>query len=287
MVEIRNLSFAYARKRLFTNLDLLLEPGNIYGLLGKNGAGKTTLLKIICGLRFPQRGECRVLGHLSSLRPAALLEDIFLLPEELYIPPLTPQLYTSLYGPFYRRFDHSVLKSCLKEFELEPAANLSELSFGQKKKFLIAFGLATGSRLLLLDEPTNGLDIPSKSQFRRLMARAGAEGRVVLISTHQVRDMEQLIDPIIILDDGQVIFQQSMAEIGRRLAMTLEPEPPAAGTAVYSDKTLGGFVTVRENRSGEDSRMDIEVLFNAVTGNREQIQELFAGQPSGSGRREV
>jgi len=287
VVEIRNLSFAYARKRLFDNLELRLEPGNIYGLLGKNGAGKTTLLKIICGLRFPQRGECRVLGHLSSLRPAALLEDIYLLPEELYIPPLTLQLYTSLYAPFYRRFDHAVLKSCLEEFEVEPAVRLSELSFGQKKKFLIAFGLATGSRLLLLDEPTNGLDIPSKSQFRRLMARAGAEGRVILISTHQVRDLEHLIDPIIILDEGQIIFQQSLADAGRRLAVTLAAEPPAAGSVLYAEKTLGGYVTVRENRSGEDSRVDIEVLFNTVIGNREKVQELFAAQPSAAATREV
>jgi ABC-2 type transport system ATP-binding protein len=197
---------------------------------------------------------------------------------------LTPQLYTSLYAPFYRRFDHAVLESCLEEFEVKQAVRLSELSFGQKKKFLIAFGLATGSRLLLLDEPTNGLDIPSKSQFRRLMARAGAEGRVILISTHQVRDMEHLIDPIIILDEGQIIFQQSLADAGRRLAVTLAAEAPAPGSVLYAEKTLGGYVTVRENRSGEDSRVDIEVLFNTVIGNREKVRELFAGQPSAVAR---
>ena len=177
MIELKEISFGYGKKRLFSGLDLSMEPGTIYGLLGKNGAGKTTLLKIICGLRIAQAGTSRVLGFDSALRPARMLEDIFFLAEELSVPPLTPPVYERLYAPFYPRFDHEAFGGHLSLLEIPTDKKLSELSYGQKKKFLIAFGLASRCRLLLMDEPSNGLDIPSKSQFRRLLAGPGARTR--------------------------------------------------------------------------------------------------------------
>jgi ABC-2 type transport system ATP-binding protein len=273
---LEGVSFGYTRERLFDDLELSLEPGNIYGLLGKNGAGKTSLLKLVCGLRLPQQGRCEVLGFAPQSRPAELLEDIYFLPEEFYTPPVTAELYERIYSPFYPRFNHDDFEQYRQEFEIDDKKRLSELSYGQKKKFLLAFGLASGCRLLLLDEPTNGLDIPSKSQFRKLLARAGEEHRIILISTHQVRDMENLIDPIIILDQGRIIFNQPLYEVSRRLQMELEPEQPPADAALYSDKTLGGWVVVRPNSSGDETRVDLETLFNAVVGNPERVAALFA-----------
>jgi ABC-2 type transport system ATP-binding protein len=272
-VQIRDLSFGYTKQSLFSNLDLHLETGSVYGLLGKNGAGKTTLLKLLCGLRFPWAGECRVFDYSPSARPADLLADVYFLPEEFHLPPVSPAIYEALYAPFYPRFEAARLHEYMAEFELAPDKRLSEYSYGQKKKFLVAFGLASGCRLLLLDEPTNGMDIPSKGQFRRLLARSAEEARIILISTHQVRDLENLIDPVIILDQGRVIFQRSMEEVGRRLRMSLEREPQ--GEALYAEATLGGYVVVRENRDGDESRVDLEVLFNAVIANPERVRELF------------
>ena len=277
MIELKNMSFVYKRQRLFSGLDLSLQPGNIYGLLGKNGAGKTTLLKLICGLRFPQGGDCRVLGYNPAQRPAHLLEDICFLSEELYVPPILPGFFETLYAPLYPRFSHEAFRDHLREFELDTSKRLSELSYGQKKKYLIAFGLATRSRVLLLDEPTNGQDIPSKSQFRRLLARVGAEDQIILISTHQVRDMENLIDPVIILDDGKVIFQQSLQEASRRLAVSMERAEPSDGGALYVEKTLGGYVVVRPSTGGEEANVDLEVLFNTVIASREKVGALFGG----------
>ena len=277
MVEIKNLSFGYKRQRLFSGLDLSLEPGNIYGLLGKNGAGKTTLLKLISGLRFPQGGACQVMGYDPARRPAHLLEEICFLSEELYVPPIMPGFFETLYAPLYPRFSHEAFQEYLREFELDTSKKLSEMSYGQKKKYLVAFGLASRSRVLLLDEPTNGLDIPSKSQFRRLLARAGAEDQVILISTHQVRDMENLIDPIIILDDGRVIFQQPLQEASRRLAVSVERSEPSDGGALYVEKTLGGYVVVRPSAGGEEANVDLEVLFNTVVASREKVAALFGG----------
>jgi len=268
--------FGYKRQRLFTGLDLSLAPGNIYGLLGRNGAGKTTLLKLICGLRFPQEGACRVLGYDPAKRPARLLEDICLISEELYVPPISARFYETLYAPLYPRFDHAAFREYLHEFELDNSRKLSEMSYGQKKKFIVAFGLASRAKILLLDEPTNGLDIPSKSQFRRLLARASAPDQVILVSTHQVRDMENLIDPIIILDEGRVIFQQPLEEASRRLAVSVERTEPSDGSALYAEKTLGGYVVVRENRGGEEVNVDLEVLFSTVVASREKVQALFA-----------
>jgi ABC-2 type transport system ATP-binding protein len=277
VIEIKNMSFGYKRQRLFSGLNLSLEPGNIYGLLGKNGAGKTTLLKLICGLRFPQGGACRIMGYDPAQRPAHLLEDICFLSEDLYVPPILPGFFETLYAPLYPRFSHEAFQEYLREFELDTSKRLSEMSYGQKKKYLIAFGLASRSRVLLLDEPTNGLDIPSKSQFRRLLARAVGEDQVILISTHQVRDMENLIDPIIILDEGRVIFQQPLREASRRLAVSVERSEPSDGGALYVEKTLGGYVVVRPSSGGEETNVDLEILFNTVVASREKVEALFGG----------
>ena len=275
MIEIKDLSFGYTRKDLFSHLDLKLVPGNIYGLLGKNGAGKTTLLKLIAGLRYAQSGSVKVLGYDPGVRPAHMLDEVFSVSEELFIPPLLPRTYVSLYAPFYPRFDHGEFARFMTEFELENDKKLSALSYGQKKKFVLAFGLASGCRVLLLDEPTNGLDIPSKGQFRKLLTRAASDDRVILVSTHQVRDMENLIDPLIVLDQGRIIFQQPMSEVTRRLSAHLQAAEPAGDGILYADRTLGGWIVVRENTGDEETRLDLETLFNTVTGNPGRVAEIF------------
>ena len=275
MIEIKDLSFGYTRKDLFSHLDLKLVPGNIYGLLGKNGAGKTTLLKLIAGLRYAQSGSVKVLGYDPGVRPAHMLDEVFSVSEELFIPPLLPRTYVSLYAPFYPRFDHGEFARFMTEFELENDKKLSALDYGQKKQFVLAVGLASGCRVLLLDEPTNGLDIPSKGQFRKLLTRAASDDRVILVSTHQVRDMENLIDPLIVLVQGRIIFQQPMSEVTRRLSAHLQAAEPAGDGILYADRTLGGWIVVRENTGDEETRLDLETLFNTVTGNPGRVAEIF------------
>ena len=277
MIKLTNLSFAYKNKApLFNQLNLNVTEGNIYGLLGKNGAGKTTLLKIICGLLFPQQGTCDVLGFAPQKRSADMLKDIYFIPEEFYTPALKINEYVFLYAPFYPNFDPKVLENYIATFDLPANEQLTSLSYGQKKKFLIAFGLATNSRLLILDEPTNGLDIPSKSQFRKLLAAAMDENRTIIISTHQVRDIGNLIDPIIILDNGKIIFNQNTETISRKLSVNLQKTEPEEAKALYAEKTLGGYVVINENRGEADSNLDIELLFNAVINNQQHMSELFA-----------
>ena len=282
MTTIKNLRFAYKREpALFSALSLQLEDGSIYGLLGKNGVGKTTLLKIVGGLLFAQGGVCAVDGMDSRQRLPSMLEEIYLLPEEFDIPPLSPRVYRQLYGPLYPRFDDQLFVTCLREFDLESQRPLTRMSYGQRKKFLVAFGLATDCRLLLLDEPTNGLDIPSKSQFRRLVAGAVSDHRTFLISTHQVRDMQNLIDPIIILEDGQIIFQADTFRASEKLAVITQTNEPGPSEALYAEKTPGGYAIIRERvPQDEPAQIDLELLFNAVVAEPQKVATIFAKEES-------
>lgn len=276
MIEVKNLNFAYGKQTvLFNALNLQLTVGNVYGLLGKNGAGKTTLLKILTGLLFPQGGDVNVLDFKPRLRDPNFLQEIYLIPEEFFLPSVSVREYEKAYAPFYPRFNHRIFEQLLKEFEVPSLNRLSSLSFGQKKKFLIAFGLATQCKILFLDEPTNGLDIPTKSQFRKILASSVSDERTILISTHQVRDMANLIDPIIILDEGQIIFNQNLEDTARRLVMKVYEDEQETNSCLFCEKTIGGYIALEENKTGEDSKIDIELLFNAVINNRERIMHLF------------
>jgi ABC-2 type transport system ATP-binding protein len=276
MVYIDNLSFSYTQKQtLFDRLNLALPPGNIYGLLGKNGAGKTTLLKIISGLLFPDSGNIDVVGFQPKDRYPQYLREVYLVTEEFYLPPLTMDQYVRLYSPFYPRFSHGRFQAYINELEIPREPKLSAMSYGQKKNFLLSFGLATDCRLLLLDEPSNGLDIPSKSQFRKIVANAIHAERSFVISTHQARDMENLIDPIIILDQGKIIFFQDFEQITRKLSFTRQSELPDMNSLVYSESSLGGHHVVKINPGTGETNINLELLFNAVVNNADKISEIF------------
>lgn len=276
MVEINNLYYQYrGKERLFEALDLDLPAGNIYGLLGKNGAGKSTLLKVMTGLLFPQSGNLDVLGHVPGDRHPDFLREVYLVTEEFELPKMSIKRYVDLYAAFYPRFSHEQLNNYLQEFKLSEKEKLSQLSYGQKKKFLLSFGLATDCRLLILDEPTNGLDIPSKSQFRKIVANAIHEERTFVISTHQARDMENLIDPIIILDNGKIVFFEDYESVSRKLRVVKLKEKPDEDGLVYSESTFSGYTVVQVNDGGEETNMNLELLFNAVVNNTEKVYSIF------------
>jgi ABC-2 type transport system ATP-binding protein len=191
------------------------------------------------------------------------------------MPPVSPLQYQQLFAPFYPNFDTIRYVAYLKKFELDAQANLARCSFGQRKKCLLAFGLAANCRLTFLDEPTNGLDIPSKSQLRRALASVVTEDRLFIIATHQVRDLESLIDPVIILDQGRIIFNQTMAAISQRLWVRLLDAAPNADEVLYTEKTLEGFRVVLENPGAEETHIDLELLFNTVISNCENVAAIF------------
>jgi ABC-2 type transport system ATP-binding protein len=276
MIELKDLNFTYSKnKKLFEDLSLEMTGGHIYGLLGKNGAGKTTLLKLIAGLRFPQSGSSSVLGYDSKERKAEMLAEIYFLPEEIWLPDTTVKGYLNMFAGSYPKFDTDFFHYCLKEFEINTDDRLKSMSFGQRKKVSICFALATQCKILILDEPTNGLDIPSKTQFRKLVAEAVTEDRCLILSTHQVRDLESLIDTIIILENRKVLLNETTEEIGRKLAFktlfSIENQPDL----LYSEFTPKGFVAIFPGKDDPDSRIELEALFNLATQQPEIIRSIF------------
>jgi ABC-2 type transport system ATP-binding protein len=273
MVELHNINFRYKKnKPLFRELNLSLTSGYIYGLLGKNGAGKTTLLKHLSGLLYPQEGQARVFGHDVSRREPQMLENVFVVPEEFELPAQNIDTFIKYNAVFYTRFSREQLDFYLQEFELDRDEKLSSMSYGQKKKFLIAFGLATNARLLILDEPTNGLDIPSKSQFRKIMASSLDEEKIIVISTHQVRDLENLIDVVLVLENGSIIFNHGIGEISEKLRFEQDLRKAMPEEILYSEDAAGRKAGIVKNTSGMESRVDLEILFNGVVKNQQAVE---------------
>jgi len=266
MIEVQNLSFGYKkRKLLYKNLNLKLEVGSIYGLLGKNGAGKSTLLKNFIGLLFPKDGKIVVNGFEPKKRRPSFLETIYFIPEEVYVPALTVEGYKNLFAPFYPAFNQEQFYSYLDQLDVKDKGKLNGLSFGQQKKFIIAFALACNTKVLLLDEPTNGLDIPSKIKFRKLIASIFTGDKIIFISTHQIRDLDNLIDRVIIVDNGELLLNASIDEISEKLCFKTVSELTNPDEILYSEDSLKGFSIVTKNTSAEDSKVNLEHLFNAIT----------------------
>ena len=272
MIKIENLNFGYSKKKiLFEDLNHEFLPGHIYGLLGKNGAGKTTLLKQIAGLLFPQQGSCTVLGESTLTRKPSVLQDIYMIAEEFFLPSISIAQYVKINAPFYPHFDYDQFNQFLNEFELTITETLTSLSYGQKKKVLMGFGLAANTKLLILDEPTNGLDIPSKSQFRRIIASSLNEERCIIISTHQVRDLSPLMDMIMIMEKGKLIFSDSAELISRKLQFKDIRESEQNSHVLYEEKTGLSKKIIILNTSNSETEVDIELFFNGILSNTENI----------------
>jgi ABC-2 type transport system ATP-binding protein len=126
-----------------------------------------------------------------------------------------------------------------------------------------------------MDEPTNGLDIPSKSQFRKVIAAAVSEEKCIVISTHQVRDLDNLIDNIVIIDDHKIVFRQHVGAVSDKLSFKTVSSLEDAGGVVYANSSLRGHAIVTENTDKEQSRIDMEMLFNAVLEQPERISKIF------------
>lgn len=273
MVSIQNLKFSYGRQIVFNNINLQLESGKIYGLLGQNGVGKTTLLKIISGFLKVSKGECTVKGYSPFDRSPLFLENLIFVPEDFVAPDTIVNDYANFRGAFYPKYDSNKFGKLMTDFEVNGNFKFNKLSYGQQKKAIIAFAFSTNTNLILLDEPSNGLDIPSKSQLRKVVSEASTDDSCIIISTHQVRDLENLIDPIIILDKNGVLLNESIERISQKLIFSFGSIPD--NSSLYNESTPGGYISVKKNDSDIETKVNIEALFNTTLKNRAEISELF------------
>ena len=273
MITIKDLGFSYGDKTVLKNITMNLEEGRIYGLLGENGVGKTTLLTLLCGLKKPQTGNIDTDGKNPYDRQPSLLSDQYYLSDEVAPMNMKASEYAENYGKFWENFDMDKFTEVMSVLENDPQQKMNHMSFGQLKKTYIAFALACNTKYLFMDEPTNGLDIPSKAQFRKAVTKYTREDSVILISTHQVRDLENIIDPIIILDRQDVILNATLEEISRQLYFDYSSEKNEY--ALYSEMIPGSNIQVYLNQNGEDSKVNIEALFNTAHLHKGLIKGLF------------
>lgn len=268
MIEIKNLSYRYAgtKRDVLSDLSLTFDENKIYGLLGKNGTGKSTLLYLISGLLRRCGGSIIFDGEDTSKHNPDVLRDIFIVPEEFDLPSISLDTYVRVNEPFYPNFSREVLDSCLNDFELSENLNLKELSMGQKKKVYMSFALAANTRLLLMDEPTNGLDIPSKSQFRKVVASNMNEERTLIISTHQVHDVEALLDHVLILDNKGLLLNSSTEDITSDYTFDYRQPAEMDDSVIYAEPSLQGNAVIARRTAGDpETQLNLELLFNAVT----------------------
>lgn len=276
MIEIKDLAFSYGKTPILKSITTTLEEGRIYGLLGENGVGKTTLLTLLCGLKKVCSGSITTDGENPFDRTPTLLQNQFYLPDEVLPVAMKAECFAKERGAFWPDYDHAKFLEIMKEFENDPAKKMNQMSAGQLKKTYISLALACGCKYIFMDEPTNGLDIPSKTQFRSAIMKYTSDDSTIVISTHQVRDLENIIDPIIILDRQDVLLNALVEEITSKLyfdyGTQLHPE------SLYSEQLPGGFIQVYPNTTGEDSKINVEALFNAVHKNKELIKGMFSNK---------
>lgn len=275
MIRTEGLGYNYEKnKPLLSGLDLEVKKGSIYGLLGLNGAGKTTLLKLLTGQLFPKVGTCSIAGEEPRFRKPSTMSQFYLVPETFELPSITGAQFINLYGVFYPNFDEQKMEDLLNEFDLDSKKKLTGLSYGQQKKFYLAFAISANTEYLILDEPTNGMDIPSKSQFRKVLAALELEERSILISTHQVRDLGQLLDHIMVLKDGKIVFDHSMERVSQRLSLS-KINAEEGEQMIYGEEVLGGYYAILPFREEKEQDLDLELLFNGIIQETERIRQEF------------
>ncbi len=266
MIQVSNIGYKYPgnKHRVFDNFSLTLQENNIYGLLGKNGTGKSTLLYLICGLLRPQQGSVKIDGREAKERHPQTLADLYIVTEDFVLPDIRLSEYVKANSPFYPNYSEEVMRECLKEFDVEGDPCLSALSMGQKKKVYMSFALATGTKYLIMDEPTNGLDIPSKAQFRKVVAGTMNTNRTIIISTHQVHDIENLLDHVLIMDKSQVLMDRSAADICSQYVCEYRT-PDDMVDVIYAEPSLQGNAVIAPRGDKAETPLNLELLFDAVT----------------------
>jgi len=265
MIVFEQVNFGYPKRfQIFEKLDLELKTGKVIGLLGKNGAGKSTLMRLMAGLLRPTAGRVLCKGEMTFDRKYSFLDQLLFIPEKVSIPDhLKVKEYVSIYSDFYSVFDQKKMEQLLEEFQIELSHRISNLSFGQQKKLQIAIGLSSGARLLLFDEPTNGLDIPSKSAFRKVVSANLSEDQLLIISTHQVKDIEHLIDQVVILDEGKIKLQADLEALEESFVFGKGTESPPDAYFIESHLIGARYIApASEEISGGSP--DLELLFQAV-----------------------
>lgn len=274
MIKITNLNYSYdGYSNVIRNINLTLHEGHIYGLLGANGVGKTTLIKILSGLLYSSEESCKVDDINPFKRKIELQRDMFLFDEEPISHSFSIVSMAKSLAPLYPNFDWQDFQNMLKELKVDGNVKLRSLSQGQRKKAYIAFGLAANTRYLFMDEPTNGLDITSKETFRKLVVAHALPERTIIISTHQIDDVENVLDSIIIMNINGILLSSTIEEVSRKLIFGPIDNPEEA---IFVTDTLQGPCGIMKNDTDLETTVDLKMLFTAFMEKTDEMTELFS-----------
>ena len=272
-IKISNLNFSYkANELVLKGLNLNLRGGNIYGLFGKNGEGKTTLLHCLMGLCTTPKNTININGKNVEISK----EDMYFTPEDIYSNGLSIREYTECIRPFYKKFDDELLKKQLDFFNIDINMKLNKISLGQKKKANVSIAFASKCSILIFDEPTNGLDVMSKKTFRKSIIENINEDRIIIISTHQVRDLEDIVNHILVLNNHHLVFDNSIDNISNKLDFLTNDVIDLKKTdIIYSSDNSINKSLICKKQKGLNSKMDLELLLEAISISPESINKIF------------
>lgn len=209
--ECHNLIKKYDQFYALNHLNLSLERGQIVGLLGPNGSGKTTLIKLICGLLTPSSGTLTIAGLSPGVETKKIISY---LPERTYLNSwMRVRDIVSYFKDFYNDFDDKKAYAMLADLKIDPSARLHTLSKGTKEKVQLILIMSRNAELYILDEPIGGVDPASRDYILQTIISNYNENATVLISTHLIADIEQILDRVVFIQNGQLLLNQTVDEI--------------------------------------------------------------------------
>ncbi|MBR3937463.1 MAG: ATP-binding cassette domain-containing protein [Bacteroidaceae bacterium] len=287
MIEVKDFSIGFFKRELMgpdsepewltlKNLYLQIRPGHVYGLIGRNGQGKTTLLNCITGLLRPKKKEAGVVyidGFPVNASNPNILSKFFYVTDTIASLHLRSDIYADTLFHFYPHFNKEKFTECMELFQIDTKQFIDEISLGQRKMTFLSYAFASGVPYLIMDEPTNGLDITSRSVFRKLVASYMDQDKAIVISTHHINEISTLLDHIFILNDKHIVFDHSVMETG--CALSFVESDNMTDDALYSMSSAYGKRIILPNTNNSDSEIDYELLFEAVLENPTLINAQF------------
>ncbi|HWX68927.1 MAG TPA: ABC transporter ATP-binding protein [Steroidobacteraceae bacterium] len=283
VIEARGLTKSYGATRALDGLSFSVEPGRIVGLIGPNGAGKTTALKAILGLTT-FTGELRVLGLDPCRERDALMRDVCFIADVAVLPRwLRVSQALDFVGGVHPRFDRTVAENFLRKTDIHMGSRVRELSKGMVTQLHLALVLAIDARLLVLDEPTLGLDLLYRRSFYdTLLNDYFDKQRTILLTTHQVEEVENLLTDVIFVNHGRVALSASVEDLGSRYQqLTLAAEQAARARALqpfYEREVFGRVAMFFEGRTPAELGTFGEL-------RTPSIADLFVAKMQGTGSR--
>ncbi len=220
LISIRELQKSYGKNMIFDDFDMTIEPGKIIGLLGPNGSGKTTLIKILAGLLTYSKGEIEIDGNNIGSKTKDI---VAYLPDRIYFNDNQKVgEIIKVFKTFYRDFDVARAEEMLKSLSIDSNMQIKKISKGTKEKVQLIMVMSRRAKLYLLDEPIAGVDPAAREYIIRTIISNYEKDASILISTHLIQDVENILDDVILLKDGKIILHEPADKLREERNMSID-----------------------------------------------------------------